>query len=200
MKLALAITLTTISMSSFAQDRCQMRVQKLQERVDQLQTQLRYCESSNPGRQEIELLRQENYRLADQNRVLQERIDRLEGRGHRQVICASSCTDYLGNVDLKYIQMGIAYTQTEADLLSKQNVSAKYNCTYGIKSYRCEDSHSEIKRNFCTTACTDYLGNADQRYMVGGRGRNKLEAEVESMKELRAKYNCTYGVKVVSCE
>lgn len=199
MKLALILALAIFSMSSFAQDRCEMRIQKLQERIAELQSQLRSCQMGNPDRGELERLRSENYYLAEQNRLLQQRIDELEGRGRESFFCAAGCININGIVDNRYLASASAWTHLEADMLAKQEVNKKYQCNYGVKTYKCEAVKTDLQRSFCTAACVNVNGTPDERYMAGGRGRNATEAEVNALKEVQAKWTCNYGIKVIAC-
>lgn len=199
MKLFFVMVLSAMSFSSFAQDRCEMRVARLQERLAEVSAQLRACESSNPNRGEIEYLRSENYRLTETNRLLKLRIDELEGRTHEKFFCSASCVSYNGTIDNRYLMTATAWTQLEADLLAKQEVQKKYSCNYGVKTYKCEAVRTDLQRSFCTAACASYNGTPDERYMAGARGRNPVEAEVLAIKEVQSKFSCNYGIKIISC-
>jgi cell division protein FtsB len=199
MKLALILALAIFSSMSFAQDRCEMRVQKLQERIQDLTSQLRSCQMGNQQSNELDFLRRENARLTDENFRLQQRIDVLEGRGREQFFCSAACVNYSGTIDNRYLMTATAMTQLEADLLAKKEVQKKYSCNYGIQTYKCEAMRTDVQKNFCTAACQDYSGNPDQRYMAGARGRNAAEAEVLAIQEVQKSYSCNYGIKIISC-
>jgi hypothetical protein len=199
MKFLLLIILASLSFSTFAQDRCEMRVERLRERLAEVTSQLRACQSVNPDRRELEYLRNENFRLAETNRQLQLRIDELEGRGIEEYFCSASCVSYSGAIDNRFLMTATAYTELEADLLAKQEVQKKYSCNYGVKTYKCESIRTDIRKNFCTAACASYSGAADERYMVGARGRNVVEAEVLAVKAVQSKYSCNNGIKIINC-
>jgi hypothetical protein len=199
MKIVLLVFLAFFSMTTFAQDRCEMRIQKLQERIADLSSQLRYCQIGNPDYREIERLRSENFYLAEQNRLLQLRIDELEGRGRESFYCSAGCVNTAGMVDVRYLAGASALTQLEADLLAKEEVNKKYSCNFGMKTYKCGPLRTDIHQNFCTAACTNSAGVPDQRFTAGGRGRNMLEAEVEAIKQVQSRWQCNFGIKVIAC-
>lgn len=199
MKFTVLLALSLFSASTFAQDTCSLRIEKLREKLAEVSNELRMCQSSQPDRGEVEYLRRENNRLQDLNVVLQMRIDELEGRGREQYFCSAGCVSVSGIVDTRYLMEAEAPTQLEADLLAKKAVQGKYSCNYGIKTYKCEVIRSEIQRNFCTAACVSVSGTPDERYSGGARGRNQLEAEILAIKDVKKNYNCNYGIKVISC-
>lgn len=199
MKLAIVLVLSTFSLSSFAQSTCEMRVEKLREKLSQVSEELRMCQLGNTNSSEIQYLRTENYRLQEANRVLQLRIDELEGRGFEQYFCSASCVNYNGSIDNRYISSATAPTQVEADLVAKQQTQKKYSCNYGVKTYKCEVYRGDLQRNFCTAACVNYNGTPDERFAAGARGRNVTEAEVLAIKEVQSKFQCNYGIKVMQC-
>lgn len=206
MKYVIALSFMALSLSAFAQSdaltQCRARVDRLRLQVQDLTARVNACElgggSEYPG--EVAYLRSENLRLKEQNRLLQIRIDELEGNGsYERFFCTAGCVDVNSRVDIRYMESGTAYTQLEADLLAKQTVQKTYTCNFGLKSYKCEPFTSDAQMSFCTAGCADINGRADERYSAGGRGRNKTEAEFLAIKELKKTYTCNFGVKVIAC-
>jgi hypothetical protein len=188
------------SISAFSQDSCDLRVRQLRERLADAREQLRICESGNSGRGEVEQLRNENLRLRELNRRLQQRLEQYEGRpSDAQFYCSAGCISVSGTIDNRYITSGTAYTELEADMLAKQSTQRAYSCNYGVKTYKCEPMFATEPRNFCTAACISVSGTPDQRYLVGARGRNVTEAEVTALQEVQKKYSCNYGVRIIEC-
>lgn len=172
MKSAFIFALALFSSLSFAQDRCEMRVQKLQEKIAE---------------------------LSEENLRLQRRINELEERNRAQFLCSASCVNQNGVLDIRYLMTAIARTQADADLIAKREVQRKYSCNFGIHKYKCEVVRTEIERNFCRAACTDQNGVPEERYIAGGRGRNQTEAEVHAIQEVQKTYSCNFGIKIISC-
>lgn len=200
----IAIIALAASFQAFGQDslmRCQARSEKLQERVTDLNRQLSQCERNNGGgnSSEVFMLRNENARLSQENRLLQIRIDQLEGRGYEQFLCVAGCKDLYGKIDTRYMSSATAYSQLEADMLAKQNTQKTFSCNYGVNTYKCESFTSEIQSAFCTAGCVDLYGKVDERYAGGARGRNRLEAEISALKDVQKQHSCNYGVKVIAC-
>lgn len=199
-KTFIALVLVGSSFQAFAQDRCELRVQKLQEKISEISNQLSICQSNGGGSSaELNYLRNENIRLTDTNRALQLRIDQLEGRGYEQFFCSAACIDSYGRIDNRYMATATAYTQLEADMLAKQATQKAYGCNYGVKAYKCESFTSDRQAAFCTAGCVDSYGRVDERYSTGSRGRNRLEAEILALKETQSQHECNYGVKIISC-
>jgi hypothetical protein len=201
MKLLFSVLALFFCVSSYSQSSCELRVQQLRERLADVSARLRACEAGQyPDGGELEYLRTENLRLREANRRLQRRIDELEGRYPTdEFFCAAGCVSYAGMIDMRYLMTATAVTELEADLLAKQTTQRTYACNYGVQKYKCEEIRTTVPRSFCTAACVDYSGNADQRFLVGARGRNVTEAEVAALKGAQAKYACNYGVKIVDC-
>jgi hypothetical protein len=202
MKLAAAVLVLSTSFSAFSQSSCELRVQQLRDRLADAREQLRACEAGGgSNRGEVEQLRNENFRLREQNRRLQDRLDDLENPGPTsgEFLCAAGCKDLYGTIDVKYLMTGIGYKELEADMLAKQATQGTYQCTYGVKTYKCEPLSNRPAQSFCTAACKDLYGTPDQRYLVGVRGRNTTEAEVNALKEAQKKHGCTYGPKIIEC-
>ena len=199
MKLAFAFVAAFLSISAFAQDTCDLRVRKLQERLAETNAELRMCQTNQGGGRELEMLRRENQQLAETNRMLQRRIDQLEGRDNAQYICSAACVSSSGGLDLRYMGSATAFNQAEADYLSKQDLSKKFSCNFGARTYKCDMMMSEVPRNFCTAACVSSSGSADERYIAGARGRSLVEAEILAYQELKKTYSCNFGMTVVNC-
>jgi hypothetical protein len=125
----------------------------------------------------------------------QKRIDELE----HKYICAAGCVDDKKIIDNRHLMTATAVTELEADLLAKQTTQRTRGCFYGVKTYKCEAIYTAVPQRFCTAACVDPTDNADQRTLVGARGRNITEAEVTALMETQLKHGCFYGVKIVSC-
>ncbi len=200
MKLLVILLTLMFCLPAFSQDSCQIRVQQLRERLADVSARLRACEASNPDRGELEYLRNENFRLREANRRLQRRIDELEGNyPSNEFFCAAGCISYNSIIDTRYLMTATAFTELEADLLAKQATQQAYSCNFGVQTYKCEPMRSSEARSFCTAACVTSSGIPDERYLVGARGRNVTEAEVNALKDTHAKYSCNFGVKIVSC-
>ena len=195
-----ALVLMSTSFQAFSQDRCELRVQKLQEKISENNNQLAICQSNGGGSSsEVTFLRNENARLIADNQALQVRINQLEGRGYEQFLCAAGCVDAYGKIDTRYMTTGLAYTQLEADMNEKKETQKKYSCNYGVKTYQCESFSSDRQVSYCAAGCVDAYGKVDERYSNGARGRNRLEAEILALKEVQNQYKCNYGVKIISC-
>lgn len=204
MKFVMILAVLVSSLSAFAQtdalSQCRAQNDRLQFQLRDLTARLRTCEQGNGGGYgEVEYLRQENYRLTEQNRQLQLRIDELEGRGYQQYFCTAACHDVNSRIDTRYMEGAAAYTQLEAEMLAKQLAHKTYSCNFGVKVNKCEPFTSEVPMNYCTVACTDVNGRSDERYSAGSRGRNKAEAEMLAVKELKKTYACNFGIKVTAC-
>lgn len=194
---------------------CIKRLENARERVRDLQSRLQSCELRGTDSRELDFLRSENVRLnqevdrmrsdnlaiMDENRELRRQIDDLLGRGRTQgFICSAACTDRYGAVDLRYLSLGTGMFEAEADVNAKREVQNAYSCNYGVKLVKkCEVMTSEIPQNFCVAACTDRYGALDERYSVGERGRNLIEAETLALKAAQKKFSCNYGVKIKTC-
>ena len=202
MKFVILLTVLVSSFSAFAQSdalsQCRARVERLRFQVEDLTARVNSCEMGN-GSGEVAYLRSENMRLTEQNRQLQYRIDELEGRGYQQYYCAAACHDVNSRIDSRYMEGATAYTQLEAEMLAKQLAHKTYSCNFGVKTYKCEPFKGEVQMNYCTVACSDVNGRADERFSAGARGRNNVEAEMMAIKELKKAYACNFGIKVTAC-
>ncbi|WPU65580.1 hypothetical protein [Peredibacter starrii] len=204
MKFVMMIAVLLSGLSAFAQtdalSQCRAQNDRLQFQLRDLTARLRTCEQGTGGGYgEVEYLRQENYRLTEQNRQLQFRIDELEGRGYQQFYCVAGCYDVNSRIDTRYMEAASAPTQLEAEMLAKQLTHKTYSCNFGVKTYKCEAMRGEAQMNYCTVACSDVNGRADERFSAGARGRNTVEAEMLAIKELKKTYACNFGIKVTAC-
>lgn len=209
MKTIIFAMLALLSVQAFAQrnDRyssreltqCLETVKRLENRIDLM---TRQCDQRGPSRNDVELnnLRRENQRLAEENRNLQYQIDDLLGRNQvREFICVAGCTYSSGTIDTKYQQSATAATQLEAEFLAKKATQSKYSCSYSTKVSKCEEILSNRQDVFCSVACTYSSGAADEKYSAGARGRNATEAQINASVDLMKNYSCSYGVKVIGC-
>ena len=193
---------------------CIKRLADAREKVQDLRSRLQSCEMRGTDTREIDRLLEENRRLnfevdrmrsdnltiMEQNRELRRQIDDLLGRNNTSsFLCSAGCTDRFGSVDTKYLSLGSGQFEVEADVNAKREVQSAYSCNYGVKTVKCEKVTSEIPQNFCVAACTDRFGSLDERYSVGERGRNLVEAETLALKAAQKKFSCNYGVKIKSC-
>lgn len=193
---------------------CIKRLENARERVRDLQSRLQSCELRGTDSRELDFLRSENARLnsevdrmrsdnlrvMDENRELRRQIDDLLGRNRvDSFICSASCTDRFGSVDLRYLALGTGFFEAEADVNAKREVQSQYSCNFGVKLVKCEQVTSEVPRNYCVAACTDRFGSLDERYSIGERGRNLVEAETLALKAAQKKFSCNFGVKIKTC-
>lgn len=203
MKFVILLTVLVSSFSAFAQTdalaQCRARVERLRFQVEDLTARVNSCEMGN-GSGEVAYLRSENMRLTEQNRQLQFRIDELEGRNrYEQYFCSAGCHDVNSKLDTRYMESATAYTRLEAEMLAKQLAHKTYTCNFGVKINKCEPFMSDMQVNYCTVACVDVNGRADERFSAGARGRNNAEAEMMAIKELKKAYACNFGIKVTAC-
>lgn len=180
---------------------CRARSERLRFQVRELSSRLNACEAQNTGTssREVERLRSENYRLVEENRQLLLRLDQLEGRYYEQFFCSAGCANSNYEVDTRYMASAVASNRVEAEFLAGKEVSKSYGCNFGVKTYKCESFTSDVQMNFCSVACADSNGRADQRYSAGGKGRNKAEAEYNATLELKKNYGCNFGTAVIAC-
>ncbi len=200
MKFFLTLIMVSSSLTAFSQDSCELRLRQVRDRLADAREQLRICESASSGRGELAQLRSENSRLRDVNRQLQQRLEQYEGSpSDSQIYCSAGCISVHGSVDTRFLASSTAYTELEADMLAKQAIQRTYTCSYGVRTYKCEPLIASEPRNFCTAACTSAAGNPDDRFIVGARGRNATEAEVNALQEVKKKYTCSYGIRIIEC-
>lgn len=203
MKLILTVILMVLATSAFAQRQngCREDLQIALRENQDLRIRLAKCEENNRhgDREEVQRLRREIADLRQENRALRDELDRLRNPPRYEAfICAASCTDMYGNATFMHSKLGSGSIQAEAEQNSRANLQAALSCTYGLKVRGCEQVRPG-SRKYCTVACTDMYGNANERYTAGAYGRNTVEAEVLALEELKKNYTCNYNVKVISC-
>jgi len=114
------------------------------------------------------------------------------------MFCQAACKDYNGNPDLKYVKGAYGDFEAQAKENALQAVRSAYSCNYGIVNTQCSPQYSSEKF-YCASSCTDYNGNADQKYTKSASAKSLVEAMTKATSTLNTSYSCNYGVKSLGC-
>lgn len=184
-------------------------------KIIELQEQLRRCSGNGSNNGDIQRLREENsrlsydnsnlsstnYRLQEENRDLRRQLDMSRPpQQATEVFSYAACTNSKGKADLRYVASGSASFRLEAEANALKAVQSKYGCSYAAVIVESAPVFSTQEVNYCTAACLNSTGVPDNRYSVGARGRNIIEAKFNVLKATQSKFGCSYGVEVQACE
>lgn len=122
-----------------------------------------------------------------------QRCDRVDYQDHFSSV---ACTKSTGRADTRYQGGGKGNSQLESEFMAYLDLKKSYNCSYGNVLV---NTDSGSRGAYCVAACTKSSGNPDTRYTAGATGDNRAEAEFNAYKELKKKYNCSYGIVTSNC-
>ncbi|MEQ1877822.1 MAG: hypothetical protein ABL958_14360 [Bdellovibrionia bacterium] len=117
-----------------------------------------------------------------------------------QYFCAVACRNYTGNPDMSFVAGGKGNSKLVAQQVATDNLKKTYNCNYGPIDVGCEPQSGSSQSNTCQYACLNYTGVPDKAFTAIGQGASKLEASINAINGVKAKYNCNYGIGKVACE
>jgi hypothetical protein len=166
---------------------------------------------------QIQQLRAENFRLADElrkrdeNRQSEEERRREEDRRREEerrrnenrslgFFSYAGCSSFNGNIDTKFIASGVGSVPLMSETNAKSAVSKAYSCNYGVKIGKTEEILSNAPQVYCVAGCQDFSGNVDSKFIQAATGRNTTEAEYLAIKAVSSTYSCNYGVKLQACQ
>lgn len=171
--------------------------------LHETQSQLQWCLNQRVDTREVDRLKSENEQLRNENFNLKNQLEE-ERRSRRPrtlgYFSYTSCKNYDGNSNLKFIASGVGFVPAEAETNSTIELSKKYTCNYGSQVVNTEEIKSEEPIAYCVAGCTNYAGVVDSQFIKASRGRNQTEASFLAIKSVNDSYNCNYGVAVSICQ
>jgi hypothetical protein len=152
------------------------------------------------AQEDLRLAQSDNQFLRDSNNNLRDRLDQCEGSNlpTGNYFCSASCKTSSGQPNLSYLGSGEASFELQAQNLAVQDVRSKYNCSYGIVNVECSIQNYEPVK-YCVAGCKTSSGNVNLSYSKGASGKSETEAKFNALKQVKNSYNCSYGMKISSC-
>lgn len=110
---------------------------------------------------------------------------------------SAACVSSTGSPDLRYIADGQGSSLLEAETNARISVQATDSCNFSIADIQ---SSEGLRTTYCTAACVDSTGTADESYSLGEQGRDQTQAMVNALSAVQSNYSCNFGVVITGCD